>query len=466
MRQSAIRILEVEPHFSEERARTPLKFGAVVMDAITYCHVRARVETGHGQVADGWGSMFLADMWGWPSEAVPHDQRNAAMRAVTEAYCRITAAVPGYHHPLDLFVALETDLGRCARDVAHRLGLAEAMPQLCALICAAPVDAALHDAFGLANGIGTYDGYGAELMPRDLSAYLGPAFAGRYPADFLRSRYAPTVPVFHLVGGLDKLRRSEVETSDPDDGLPNSLDDWVARDGLTKLKVKLQGTDLAWDTARTIEVVRVAQEVLRQSAPEREGDLRVSADTNEQCPDPQYVLDYLHGLRERAPDAYDALLYVEQPTERDLTAHRWDMRPIAALKPVIVDESLAGLADYDLARELGWSGVAIKVCKGQSGAILVLSRAAAEGVPYTIQDLTNPGLALIQSVGLAARCGALNGVEANSHQFYPATSRPEAAVHPGIFRRQHGVLTTASIGPLGLGYRIGEVKRPFIGASA
>ena len=284
MLQSDVRVLEVEPYFLAGKARTPLKFGSVVVEESTFLHVRARVETRSGRVADGWGAIFLSDMWSWPSKVVPHDQRDAAMRAVATDFCALAADTPGYRHPIDLWMSLEEDLHRTVRAVGEQMSLAEAMPHLCGLNAVSSIDAAVHDAFAIANGIGVYDGYSAEFMPYDLSTHLGPAFAGRYPADFLQPRYRPEVPVFHLVGGLDKLRRSEIEASDPRDGIPVSLDAWVERDGLTCLKIKLLGTDLAWDIERTIEVVRVAQKVHRRLGTGKADDLQVSMDTNEQCP--------------------------------------------------------------------------------------------------------------------------------------------------------------------------------------
>ncbi|MAG36355.1 MAG: hypothetical protein CL878_08935, partial [Dehalococcoidia bacterium] len=175
MLQSDVRVLEVEPSFLDAKARTPLKFGSVIVEESTFLHVRARVETRSGQVADGWGAIFLSDMWGWPSQVVPHEQRDNAMRAVATDFCSVVADVPGCHHPIDLWMNLEEDLGHTIRDVGARMDLAEDMPRLCGLNAVSSIDAALHDAFALANDIGVYDGYSGEFMPRDLSAHLGPA---------------------------------------------------------------------------------------------------------------------------------------------------------------------------------------------------------------------------------------------------------------------------------------------------
>lgn len=453
---SDIRILELQPYFSDEKAREPLKFGAQVMDVVTLCHVRARVENRRGQVADGWGAIFLSDFWAFPSPHIAHAQRDQVMRRVMQALCQRFADFQAYAHPLDIFWTLEPELAKINAAICAEMQLPEEMPFLGALVCASPIDAALHDAFGNVNGISTYAGYGRDFVSYDLSAYLGDHFRGKYLSDFVRAEFAPQVPIFHLVGGLDKLRGSEVSANAPHDGRPNSLDEWIERDGVYCLKVKLRGTDLAWDVQRTIEVYRIAREILSRQG---QTPLYLSADTNEQCESPAYIVEYLNRVREQGPQAYAALLYVEQPTERDLTVHRFDMRAIAKMKPVILDESLIGFKEMDWALELGWSGVALKTCKCHTMALLTAARAEAMGIPYTIQDLTNPGLALLHSVGLGARLHPLMGVEANSRQYYPDTSLPEAAVHPTIVRVQNGVVQTTSLQGSGLGYQVNKINR-------
>jgi hypothetical protein len=76
-----------------------------------------------------------------------------------------------------------------------------------------------------------------------------------------------------------------------------------------------------------------------------------------------------------------------------------------------------------------------------------------------VQDLTNPMLAQIPHVLLAAHVGTIMGVETNAMQFYPAASAPEAIVHPGIYQRRSGVVDLASIRGAGFGYRLGEINR-------
>ncbi|RKY74597.1 MAG: hypothetical protein DRQ14_01455 [Candidatus Latescibacterota bacterium] len=443
----------VEVGFHFEPFRSPLKFGAVVMEGLTYCTVEVEVEDGRGRTARGNGSMPLADMWAFPSPKVPHELRESAMREVALRFARKVEGYGRRAHPVDIFLELEDELAQIGRDVSREMGLAEELPFLALLVSASAVDAALHDAFGKVNGICSYDGYGKDFMEHDLGYYLGEEFRGKYIGDYLRSRYLSELPVFHLVGGLDVLRKGEVPEDAPQDGLPNSLEEWVERDGLFCLKVKLRGKDLEWDVRRTLEVAEVAREVRRRMG--WDDRLYLSVDTNEQCESPEYMVEYLKKVEEKDPRTYEEILYLEQPTERDLSLHRWDMRKLSSLKPVVIDESLATLDDYRLARQLGWSGVALKTCKCHSSALLFVCLAEEEGVPYTVQDLTLYGTALVHSVGFAARIRTMMGVESNGCQYHRREAFPEVRrLHPGVMERREGKVRTDSIGEVGLGFRI------------
>jgi L-alanine-DL-glutamate epimerase-like enolase superfamily enzyme len=458
MKPTDIRLVEIEPHFPPAHCRTPLKFGAVVVDSLAFCHVRAVVETRDGRRGEGWGAMFLMDMWSWPSAVVEHDLRAQIMEDFVRALCKAAPEHGEPAHPIEIFHRLESRFGALAEDVSTPRGAAETMPYLAQLVAASPLDAAIHDAYGQALDRSVYELYGPEHMEHDLARYAGGKLAGRYPADFLQKEMPAAIPAFHLVGGLDKLRESELDDGDPTDGLPVSLDQWIRHEDLHCLKVKLKGTDLDWDVARIDEVVRIAHEEHTKRGLE---GLWFTADTNEQCAHPDYIIEMIVRLKESNPRAERELLYVEQPTARDLHADRHDMREVAALKPVLIDESLMTLEDYDLAMELGWSGVALKACKCHSGALVFAALAEAGGIPYAVQDLTNPGIALIQSVSLAGHLRPLHGVETNSRQFFPAANVPEAKVHPGLYRLTDGCVDTSTITGPGFGFQWDRIERSF-----
>jgi hypothetical protein len=76
-----------------------------------------------------------------------------------------------------------------------------------------------------------------------------------------------------------------------------------------------------------------------------------------------------------------------------------------------------------------------------------------------VQDLTNPMLAQIPHFLLAAHAGTIMGVESNGMQFYPEASAPERLVHPGLFKRQEGILDGSTLSERGFGYRVEEMER-------
>lgn len=442
MPDTDIRVIEAQAYFSDEYARESFKFGDAVVDSVTLCHVRARVENRRGQSADGWGAIFLSYPWAFRDPTIANETKDTAMQRVAERICRRATEYNRFAHPIDIFADLEGDLSGIAAEIRPE------MPYLGVLVCASPLDAAIHDAFGNANRVSSYD------IDHDLSRHLGADFEDLRLSDFICPTFAPLMPIFHTVGGLDKLRVSEVDASAPDDGLPCSLDAWIGRDGVYGFKVKLRGADMDWDIDRVLAVYTVAAETLARPDP-----IHISVDANEQCESPAYMVEMLRRLQEANDAAYDAICYVEQPTARDMRAQRFDMRELAALKPVFIDESLLSLEDMDLALELGWSGIVLKTCKCQSKALLFAARAEAKDIPYVVQDLTNPGIALLQSVGLAARLKPAFGLEANARQYYPHTSQPEAAHHPDIFRVRNGVVCTESLRGSGLGYQLAHIDR-------
>ncbi|MCX5776348.1 MAG: hypothetical protein NTX32_01750 [Candidatus Firestonebacteria bacterium] len=451
---SDIKIVEVTPYFLPVKTRVPLKFGAVMLREVTYAQVKVTVENKKGAKASGWGAIPLSDFWAFPTKNIDHLIKEKAMIEAVKGFCKIVAGFKEYAHPVRIFVETEKDLPKLCKEVTKKFNLTEEYPFLAGLVSASCVDAAVHDAFGNANMICTYDGFGKDYMD-DLSNYLGPKFKGKYIGDVLEKKYKDRVSVFHLVGGLDKLTTAEIDATDVKDGIPVTLDEWIKRDKVFNLKIKLKGTDMKWDLERTRAVVKIGHE---NHAPGQK--LYFSADTNEQCESPEYIIEYLAKLKAEDKRAFDEILYIEQPTERDLRCHKFDMKKLSTIKPVIIDESLMTLEDFDLAAELNWSGIALKTCKCVSMELLMISKAVEKKIVYTLQDLTNPGLSLIHAVGFAARISTLNSsVEVNARQFYPAFSEPEAKVHTRMCEIRDGYAYTDTLKGYGLGYQIEKIDR-------
>jgi hypothetical protein len=190
-----------------------------------------------------------------------------------------------------------------------------------------------------------------------------------------------------------------------------------------------------------------------------EGVVWLTTDFNCTVTNPTYVNVILDRLIMEHPRICSMLLYVEQPFPYDLEANRIDVSSVSSRKPLFMDESAHDWELVRLGRELGWTGVALKTCKTQTGALLSLCWAKAHDMTLMVQDLTNPMLAQIPHVLLASYAGTIMGVETNAMQFYPEASLPEAEVHPGLYQRREGVVKLDTITGNGFGYRLDEIKR-------
>jgi L-alanine-DL-glutamate epimerase-like enolase superfamily enzyme len=453
----AIRPVACEVYLLPVAFRMPLKFGAQVIRTITCVRVKMTVEDGFGQRAQGWGETPLSAGWAWPEQA-DFVGRSRAMERFCGVLARAWEGVKEKGHPVTVGERFNREVlpGLCEgfeTTLTRGDGSRVKLTQLAGLVCNSAFDIAMHDAFGKLVGRPTFETFGREFMDRDLAGYLEPlkgvSFDGKYPADFFKP-FKQKPFVWHLVGGLDPLSTGEVSGEMPEDGHPVALEEWIKRDGLKGLKIKLRGNDVAWDFQRMVAVGKIAQAL----------DVDwLSADFNCCSPSPAVVNETLDRLRDEAPDTYRRLLYVEQPFGYELEEHPIDVLSVAARKPIFLDESAHDWKAVRLGRSLGWTGVALKTCKTLSGALLSLCWARAHGMEIMVQDLTNPMLAIIPHGLLAGHAGTVMGLECNAAQYYPDVSGPEAKVHPGLYQRRGGVIDLGSIQGPGMGYRLEEIGR-------
>jgi hypothetical protein len=104
-----------------------------------------------------------------------------------------------------------------------------------------------------------------------------------------------------------------------------------------------------------------------------------------------------------------------------------------------------------MAQELGYTGAALKACKGQSPTLLLAAAAQKAGMFLCVQDLTCPGASLIHSAGLAAHVPTVAAIESNARQYCPAANKPWEARFPGMFKITDGTMETGLLDGPGLG---------------
>ncbi len=448
-KQTDIRIVDIQLALEKVPFRTPLKFGGRVMDGFTLIDVDVVVENRHGKHANGFGSMPAAAVWAWPSNTVEVEQATNAMIELAKEAVRLFEAYPEYGHPLEIVYHLSAEYDYMARRLSERLKLNEPMPVLAQLVATSPIDAALHDAYGRVNEVHSYAALSEQFVNYDLSEYLDEQFKNEYLDKYILPEPRKRLPLYHLVGALDPLTDADLQER-VNDGLPETLFEWILADNLTHLKIKLAGDDLQWDVERVLAVDRVAGEAQAQR---KCTQWFYSLDFNEKCENVDYVLEFLDRIQQANPAAYDRIQYIEQPTHRDLEAHPENkMHKAAERKPVVIDESLTDFDALLLAREMGYSGVALKTCKGHSESLCLAAAAQKFNMFLCVQDLTLPGYAFLHSASLAAHIPTVAAIEGNGRQYCPSANQKWAKMFPSMFTVQDGTIETGVLNGLGLGF--------------
>jgi len=446
-RATDARIEEVEFSYADYLYRAPYKFGGKEVDRVTMLNVHCRISAKNGGTANGFAAMPLGNVWAFPAPDIPYETTLAAMKSLAAKIARLTKDYREYEHPLDANRALEPEYLKAADEVTREMKLRRPVPKLCTLVTASPFDAAIHDAYGRLHGRNSFETAGREFVHFDLSHYLNGEFRGEYLDPYILRAPAPRIRMYHSVGASDPLTAGDVKKP-IHDGLPETLEEWIPYSGVTAIKIKLNGNDLGWDVDRVAEIDRVTTAAQRKRS---FSGWIYSLDFNERCPNVEYLLAFERQLKGKAPAAFPLVQYIEQPTQRDLAANpKNTMFEAAKLRPVVIDESLTGLDALLLARQMGYTGVALKACKGQSQSLLLAAAAQKYKMFRCVQDLTCPGAALVQSVGIACHVPGVNAVEANAREYVPSANRGWEKAFPGIFDVRDGYLKTTGLGGAGL----------------
>ena len=410
-------IIDAKVEFIDQSFLTPLiiSSGAINTAAEAITEVTVRVD---GKEATGRGSIYLSDLWAWPDPSFTHEQRDAILHKLCQQIagdlknlCGGTAA-----HPLELGLRLHDN-------ICHE----KTPPALARAMCGSPFDAAIHDATGIALEKSAFDFY-KDNVPLPTA---DPYFEGN-ACDAINSIIS--TPKRELKAWYLVIKNDMEEQLRP----------WVQDRGYRCFKIKILGQDNDYDVSRTAEVYRMVRNLGAKN-------IEISVDTNEANPDADSVLDYLRRLKETDEETYQVFKYFEQPTGRDITVHKFDWNEVSKLKPVMLDEGLTSLDLMQEAKNQGWTGFALKTCKGHSFALTAAAWARQNGVMLSLQDLTNPGFSMIHAALFAAHVHTINDVELNSPQFTPGANESFLPRLGGLFDPHDGVHRLPDQIPVGLG---------------
>ncbi|MEI8213544.1 MAG: enolase C-terminal domain-like protein [Planctomycetota bacterium] len=446
-KNTKLSVVETETEKYPFEYRLPLKFGGRIVKDVTVFRVSLTLEDkGRKKSSHGLGEMTMGTAWAWPTSALSPEMALKTVVVLAEKIASAAKTLEPACHPVHLSTELKSIAKGLAVELANSMNLLQPIPDLAIALALAPTDIALHDAFGRLHDANSFDCFTPELVGCDLSTWLGEEFVGKHFSEILSPKASPTLALYHLVGSLDPLSTDDLNRK-IGDGLPETLEEWIRSQQLSHLKIKLTGKELDADVGRVVEIDRIST----RSAPTKQ--FSYSLDFNEACENEDYVIDFLERLERLSKDATGKLHYIEQPMQRDLRVRKEvTMHRVSRLKPVVIDESLTDLEMLQFAKQQGYSGIAIKACKGITDSVLLSAAAKQYGMKIYVQDLTCVGSSFMASAALASRIQGVTAVEGNGRQYCPAGNKDWESLYRPMFKILGGVVPTELLHGKGMGF--------------
>lgn len=426
-------IVEIIRRERPYKLRMPFRFGVMTATHGRQAVIAVRIRLGDGREGVGYAAEALGAKWFDKNPALSDDQNHHQLRKAIELAGEVYMAA-GPATPFDLFAEnYRSHIDACA---------ALDLNPLVASYGPALLDRAVLDALCRILGISFYEAIRSNLAgirQHEIAADLEGLDLAQSLSDL---QPASTIHLRHTVGLVDPITGAD-QKERIGDGLPETLEEVVATYGNRYFKIKVSGDDAA-DLDR---LERIAAVLDRTPDP-----YFLTLDGNEQYEDAESTLRLLKLIGEspRLRRLKASMLYLEQPIKRTVALAR-PVDALAAITPVIIDESDGELASFPQARALGYRGVSSKACKGFYKSLLNLVRCrvwnAQDGRRYfmSAEDLTcEPGVSLQQDLGLVNLLG-LTHVERNAHHFIDGfDGRPQTEAmawreaHPDLYRLQDG----------------------------
>jgi len=284
---------------------------------------------------------------------------------------------------------------------------------LSAAFASAFIERAITDAVCRAEGVSIFEAVKQDLLGID-PGLVHPELKGVRLSDWIPARPRTRFFIRHTVGLTDPLTPADL-TERVNDGEPESLTEYAARDGLHYYKIKISG-----DADRDIERLSRIWEVIPISP-----NTALTLDGNEAYTSLSRFYAFVSRLEYEAPGLFQHIRFIEQPLTRALTldpkTKRWIDR-ISQHKPLIIDEADGTLDSFKRAHDIGYSGTSHKNCKGFFKSLLNLALCkqyanAGEWAFLSGEDLSNMPIVPLQQDFAALGVLGLRDCERNGHHY-------------------------------------------------
>lgn len=458
-----IKVVRTRSGIRNAYTRMPFRFGVITMRAAPLLTLAAEVKGGRGARATGYAADFLAYRW--------FDKRpeKSLVDNCADLLCAVDAAQSlyvgaGERGPLSPF-----ELWRQTQPETERRALAFGLQPARGAFGPSMVERAVIDGVGRRTGRSYFELVWNGLLGTDLGA-ITPALQGRRVREFLPAQPLDRPQVRHTVRLLDPITAADVR-GPVADGLPETIEDYLERDGIRCLKIKVGGA-LEEDLPRLEEIAAVLERRGRRFG--------ITLDGNEQFKTPDDFLALLEAIR-AAPALrrlWDKVLFIDQPLDRAIALEPGVAPALRALgrdQPVIIDEADDRVRAFEEATLLGYRGISHKDRKGIYKSLHNLALAAAHNASVgraelflSAEDLTNLPVVPLQADLASVALLGIAHVERNGHHHFRGLGHLSAIeksaalpAHPDLHERRggevfprvtDGMLACASLQVPGIGF--------------
>ena len=397
-----------------------------------------------------WGASGDRPSFGWLDKRpqFSSEQKYARLQKLVEAAHGVYLANPKFKSPFDQWHRCHAEIQKLGRESDHE--------SLSASYASSLFERAMLDAVCRLHGKSIFEILKADALGID-AGRVHPELKGISMAKALPRKPLREIFIRHTVGTKDAILASDLPPGKRlNDGEPETLEEYIRRDGLRYFKLKITGNAKA-DLDR---LEKIWSAVVKADRPV------VTLDGNESASDLDAFARFVDTFKRRIPGLFQHTAFIEQPLTRALTHDDSTAKPIAAIakkKPLVIDEADGNTTSFARAFKIGYDGASHKNCKGFLKSVLnhALCRVFRERTNrhafLSAEDLSlMPAVPLHQDFAAVALLN-IPHAERNGHHFALGT-RHLTIAEQQLLLKHHLTLYTRRGKDVNLIIRAGKVR--------
>lgn len=371
--------------------------------------VLVRVQVSDGQGRRSWGVSADRPSFGWLDKRRTHtpDEMLSRLFELVRESRKIYLANPKFKSPFEMWARCWPQIERVAKQSDHE--------SLSASYASALLERAIIDATCRLHEIPLFKAVTENLIGF-APEQLHPVTRGFPWQKYLPSRPRTQFHIRHTIGLSDPLDNVDLPKKQRvNDGEPETLAEYIRRDGLRYFKVKIAG-NVEQDLER---LKKVWNQLVTVNQPV------VTLDGNESYRNIEEFASLVERLELEQLGLYQHIAFIEQPLPRGLTldtSTRETIEKIRKRKPLVIDEADGQTDSFSRAFEIGYSGVSHKNCKGFFKSLANFSLCAFQNSKdqfafQTGEDLSNMPIVALHQDFVALGILGIPHCERNGHHY-------------------------------------------------